>query len=394
MKILIISHEYPPIGGGGANACMYLSREYARAGHEVHIVTVWYKGTPEYEETTEFDVPIHISRLKAKRNNKEHCGFAEMLDFLIKADKYANRLVREALSQKDPYDICQVFFGIPSGPVGYHLKRKYGLPYVIRFGGGDIPGFQERFTKVYKLIAPAIRFIWKKADALVANSEGLRSLALQFCDSYPVKVFTNGVDTDVFATEGDKTYSSDEINLLFVSRLIKRKGLQYLIPHLRDIETDTGKHIKLTIVGDGPYRKTLEELAADNDASDITVFAGQKDKSQLLPFYRSGDIFVFPSVKEGMPNAVLEAMACALPIVMSPCQGSDELIDGNGVVSDTDLKNFYKATETVVSKTSEELVKMSLCSRQRAVNLFSWKSVADKYLELFSDIAVKGVADV
>ena len=386
MKILIISHEYPPVGGGGANACMYLSREYARAGHEVHIVTVWYEGTSEYEDITEYGARISISRIKAKRNNKEHCGFAEMLDFLIKADKYADRLVKEAIATKAPFDICQIFFGIPSGPVGYRLKKKYKLPYVIRFGGGDIPGFQDRFTKVYRLIGPAIRHIWKEADALVANSEGLRSLAEGFCNKYPILVFPNGVDIEKFCPRAKKEYSNDRMELLFVSRLIERKGLQYVIPGLKKLEEESGKRIHLTIVGDGPYRHTLETLADEYSARDMISFVGQKDKEKLLPYYQEADVFVFPSKKEGMPNAVLEAMACALPIVMSPCQGSSELIDGNGIISDQNLAHFNESLKKLICQSSSELEHMSECSRRRTEDRFSWKRTAENYVNLFAVI--------
>ncbi len=384
MKILVVSHEYPPIGGGGANACMYLSREYSKTGHEVHIITVWFEGLKESEIITEYGAPIHITRLKAKRKNKEHCGFPEMMDFLLKASKSADREVRVAQSSDKPYDICQIFFGIPSGPVGYRLKKKYALPYVIRFGGGDIPGFQERFTKIYKIIGPAIKLIWKNADALVANSEGLKELAEEFCNKYPVLVFPNGVDTDVFCPLPGKSYAGDTINLLFISRLIERKGLQYVIPYLKEIEEKSGKKIHLTIVGDGPYRQTLESLAKENGTREMISFKGQKDKNELLPYYQSADIFIFPSKKEGMPNAVLEAMACALPVVMSPCQGSKELIDGNGIIADSDLNRFPESLMQLISESPEKLTHLSENSRQRAIDHFSWKSVADSYIDVFN----------
>ena len=81
------------------------------------------------------------------------------------------------------------FLGIPSGPIGLYLKKRYGLPYVIRFGGGDIPGAQKRFSLLYKILSPAIRSIWRNADALVANSEVLKQKALRYENRYPIEIY-------------------------------------------------------------------------------------------------------------------------------------------------------------------------------------------------------------
>lgn len=386
MKILIISHEYPPIGGGGANACMNLSKEYAKVGHDVDIITVWYEGLLEKEVISDFKGNISIVRVKSKREHKEHCSFKEMLDFIVKVMPLADKKVSVSIAKNVPYDICQIFFGIPSGPIGYYLKKRYKLPYVIRFGGGDIPGFQERFTKVYKLIGPAIKVLWRDADALVANSEGLKKLAENFCDKYPILVYPNGVDTEYFYPSKEKKNLSKKIELLFVSRLIERKGLQFLIPRLKWVQEISDKKIHLTIVGDGPYRATLESLVSEGDLADMVSFEGQKDKKYLLGYYQKGDVFVFPSKKEGMPNAVLEAMACGLPIIMSPCQGSKELIEGNGIITDSDLTQFCESLCTLLAGTPEKLYYMAECSRQRAEELFSWQSVADKYMKLFQEL--------
>ena len=384
MKILIVSHEYPPIGGGGSNACMYLSREYARQGHEVVIVTVWYAGLAEYECIEDNAGKIHIYRLKAKRKYKESSKFSEMLDFVVKAIGKCDSLVGKAIVDGCKFDICQVFFGIPSGAVGLYLKKRYKLPYVIRFGGGDIPGFQDRFDKVYKLIAPAIKNIWKNANALVVNSKGLKKLAYDFCDKYPMEIFPNGVDAKKFYPRNN--HEETTIKLLFVSRLIERKGLQYLIPRLGELQASTKRQLRLVIVGDGPYRHTLEQLVDDYGVRSMVTFEGQKDKEELLEYYQMGDAFVFPSQKEGMPNAVLEAMACGLPIIMSPCQGSDELIDGNGIISDPDLHLFADSAMEFLKLDAEKQQHMAYCSRKRAEDIFSWESVAEKYLELYDQI--------
>ena len=76
MKILILSHEYPPIGGGGANACYFLSREFARAGHQVTIVTAQYGNLPWEERTVD---GVLIFRVQCKRSNQEKSSFFEIV---------------------------------------------------------------------------------------------------------------------------------------------------------------------------------------------------------------------------------------------------------------------------------------------------------------------------
>lgn len=371
MNILVVSHEFPPIGGGGANACLFISKGYVEAGHKVTLITVWYEGLQEHEIFN----GVEIFRLKSKRAHKEHCSFQEMFSYIIKALPVAGKLTKEK-----KYDICHVFFGIPSGIIGYWLKKRYKLPYIIRFGGGDIPGFQERFKYIYKVIGPALKVIWKDANALVANSEGLREFARKFYDRKAIDIIYNGVDIEKFYPNYDKR-KPEQINLLFISRLIERKGLQFIIPELKSIQSGTDKQIKLTVVGDGPYREKLEELVEQYGVTDMVTFIGQKDKEELLPYYQAGDIFVFPSKREGMPNAVLEAMACGLPVIMTPCEGSKELIEGNGVIASAE--EMGKTLKNVVGN-AQQLEVWSKESRNRAEMLFSWNSVVESYLGIIN----------
>lgn len=374
MRILVISHEFPPLGGGGANACYYLTKGYVEAGNEVTIITAHYEGL-QYREIINGAI---VLRVRAKRKNREHCSFSEMASYLLSAFPVINKLLKQ---QK--FDICQVFFGVPSGPLGYWVKKRYKVPYVIRFGGGDIPGFQERFTKVYKWISPFLKVIWRNADALVANSEGLQKMALGFYNKREVKIIPNGVDTDYFKPSDRMNKDNSEINILFVSRLIERKGLQFVIPGLKKIIENSDKNIRLTVVGDGPYRGLLEEMALENDVTEHIFFEGYKNKTELLKYYHNADVLILPSQKEGMPNVVLEALACGLPVVMTPCEGAKELVDGNGLV--VRQQDFVKTLGSLLHD-EMSMKKMAAASRGKAVREFSWEGIVSKYIEIFQEV--------
>lgn len=377
MKILIISHEYPPIGGGGANACFFLTREFAKKGHQVTVITAQFENLAHCEATGE---GARIIRVPCRRGNKEKSSFSEMLSYLLSAWRRA-----DALLKKEKYDICLTFFGIPSGPLALHLKRKYQLPYVVRFGGGDIPGAQKRFKYLYTMLAPVVRAIWKNASHLIANSEGLKKRALAFEDRYAVDIIENGVD-NLFFVPGGREKEAEAVVILFVSRLIEGKGLQYLIPELPGIQESvrqkTGRGVRLVIVGDGPYRAALEELTAGAGARELVRFEGRKDKDEVQRYYQAADLFVLPSLSEGMPNVVLEAMASGLPIVMTPCEGSKELVTDNGII--TSLKNLPEALIRVCADERERRA-MGQNSLRRVESHFRWESIGDRYLSVLED---------
>ena len=373
MKILIISHEYPPVGGGGANACSALAHEFAEAGNTVLVLTAGYRGTPAHESLAGGN--LRITRVDAKRRYRDHCSAPEMMDYVMKASAEADDVLK-----RERYDVCLCFFGIPGGILARRLRKKYGLRYIIRMGGGDIPGFQNRFRRLYRLSEPELRRIWRDADALVANSEGLRETALGFCDRYPVRVITNGVDTDVYTPSDERRTDDGPVRLLTVCRLIERKGIQDVIPEIRNIEKRTGRSIRWVIAGDGPYRQTLEELARDSGAEGCMEFRGLVEKGDMSELYRQADIFVLPSYREGMPNAVLEAMASGLPVIMREgCQGADELIRDNGIAA---RGSFADALAELIGAGRDRWREMGCYGRQMVLGSYMWERIAGQYTDL------------
>lgn len=371
MKILAVSHEYPPIGGGGANACYYLTKGFAARGHQVTVVTANYRHLPEKENMQ----GVQLIRVSSLRKHQEHSSFAEMLSYLWKA-----LWITLGLQKKELYDVCLVFFGIPSGPIGYVLKKIYKLPYIIRFGGGDIPGAQARFAKIYKMLGPAIKTIWRNADALVANSQGLKERAQNFYAEKNFHIVCNGVNTDMFYP-GDRE-KTEEFCLLFVSRLIEGKGLQYIIPKLQKIQECVDKKVRLVIVGNGPYREALENVVKECGAEKLVQFKGQKDKDELRWYYQNADVFILPSKQEGMPNVVLEAMACGLPIVMTPCEGSEELIGNNGYV--VPVEEFADRLIDLANH-SEKCLEMGRESKRLVDSCFLWEKKVQEYIDILED---------
>ena len=88
MNILIISHEYPPIGGGGANACLYLAKNYAQLGHKVTVLTACFRDLLREEEIDN----VQIIRVRALRKKEDKSTFPEMFSFLCRPSKSAGQI--------------------------------------------------------------------------------------------------------------------------------------------------------------------------------------------------------------------------------------------------------------------------------------------------------------
>lgn len=373
MNILVISHEYPPIGGGGANACYYLVENFVKAGHFVTIVTSSYAELQRIERRHN----CITYRVPAIRRKRDKSNFLEMFTFLVSAWFRTRKLVKG-----EKFDICQVFFGIPSGPIALYLKKRYKIPYIVRLGGGDIPGAQKRFAFLYRVLTPFIRNVWKNAKCVVANSEGLKLRAEEFDRNYPIMTITNGVDVDFFSRSEEKdTNEKDGLTLLCVSRLLEGKGLQDIIPYMKKIEEEVGCTVVLQIVGDGPYKGELNEVVRRYKVEQNVKFEGRKEKEDLLAYYQKADIFILPSRSEGMPNVVLEAMSMGLPIIMTPCEGSKELVTNNGIVSSID----EMVNNVILLGKDKRLRKdMARNSAKIAREQFLWEKISLQYLSLFT----------
>jgi glycosyltransferase involved in cell wall biosynthesis len=111
----------------------------------------------------------------------------------------------------------------------------------------------------------------------------------------------------------------------------------------------------------------------------LVNFEGRKNKDEVKLYYQDADIFVLPSLSEGMPNVVLEAMASGLPIIMTPCEGSKELVTDNGIITSLDdLK------DNIIKLCSDKYMRIEMGhkSLERVKTNFQWESIAGRYMEV------------
>ncbi|MFC1926565.1 glycosyltransferase family 4 protein [Chloroflexota bacterium] len=373
MRVLILNYEFPPLGGGAANACYYIVTELATRNICVDLVTSSATNTFELENIGK---TANIYRLSIGKKAIHYWTQREILTYSWKARFFIKKLLAQ-----NQYDLCHAFFGIPCGAIAYLFRKQ--MPYIVSLRGSDVPGFNKRFSFQYVFLKPVIKRVWHNSYAVIANSLGLKELAQRTSSSCDIGVIYNGIDTKQFKPA--EKNSKSKLRILCVSRLIQRKGVESLIKALAGLKEDFGDTFDVLIVGEGNLEQELKQLAIKLGLAETIAFTGYVEHSELPDIYASSDIFVLPSLSEGMSNTVLEAMACGLPIITTDTGGSNELINGNGVIlTSTDPDTIALALRELIGS-SELRVSMSNRSRELAEK-FSWSNVATEYLRIYEEM--------
>jgi len=372
MKILMLNYEYPPLGGGAANATYYLLREFnSRKDIEVDLVTSSAKGILEIEQFSDL---ITIHKLPIRKKSIHYWTLPEIISYSLKARSYIKNL------KPDSYDLIHAFFGIPCGVLAHRYRKK--TPYVVSLRGSDVPGFNERFSLQYILLNPIIRKVWKDAAFVVSNSVGLSDLAHKTEPGLQIEMILNGIDLAAFPVRVER--NDGNFVILTVARLIKRKGIGDLIEAM-PIVIEKCRNVKLIIIGEGNLERELCDQVSELGLMDFIEFKGYVPHENLPKYYALSNLFVLPSYNEGMSNTILEAMAAGLPIITTNTGGTSELIEGNGIVVQAgDTQSIgnailqYIYDPNMIANHGEK-------SREKA-KLMEWGQVANQYYQLFCEV--------
>lgn len=377
MKILFLNSEYPPVGGGAGNASANIARLLVEMGHEVVVLTSHYENLLR-EEICD---GVQILRVRALRRYRDRSTAVEQLSFIAVA-------LFESLSLKRKFvpDVTLAFFGLPSGGVAWLLKQASKTPYVVSLRGGDVPGFRPYdFHLYHRLAAPFLHLIWHGASSVVANSAGLRDLATAFDSGMDVPVIPNGVDLRKFPLV-ERDWSRPR--LLSVGRVVHQKGFDLgirALAGLKDLDW------QWRIAGDGPQLPILQAMVRAHGLEDRVRFLGWRTPEQLKEQYAFANLFLFPSRHEGMPNAVLEAMSCGLPVVATRIAGNEELVapgETGALVPPEDVDALRESLlQFLVDANTRE--RMGGAARQRVEQSFNWERAARAYQTILEEAVSK-----
>ncbi len=375
LRILMLNNEFPPLGGGTGVVNQHLLTEWAKRD-EVEVDLITSSPSRDGYEFRTITPHIRLHHVPVNRFNIHHAGNRELLTYAWRSVRFAQQRLRVP-----SYDLCVAFATVPAGGAAYLLWKLYRLPYVVRVSGPDIPGFENRYRWLYPALTPVVRRFWAGARTVIAKCEDERQQCQAVSPGLPVAIIPNAVDSDVFRPTYSTSSPDRPLRILSVGRLIERKGQHHLIEATRLLQDmgQTGFEVLLAGTGDG--QATLVAQVERAGLGSSVRFLGFVPHEEMPGVYAEADLFVLPSYNEGMSVALLEAMATGLPVIVTPTGGTDELLDGNGlIVSWGDIDGLAGALAQLLSL-PEKRAAMGRRSRELALRR-TWPATAQEYLDL------------
>ena len=359
MNILVLNYEYPPIGGGGAAVCKDICELAAKEGHGITVVTMGYRALPLQETIN----GVNIHRIKCFRTSQRVCHPWEQLSYCISAYKYITRKL-----DINSFDFIHCHFIIPTGLLALWLNKKYGIKYIVTAHGSDVIGHNKsRFTLLYKLVKPGWIKILNRASTVTAPSQYLVNKIKKSYKDLDVTMIPNGIHIEKYTSKPKEKY------ILVLSRLQESKGIQDLIEACSHIDM---KEWVVKILGDGPFKKDLEDLVKSKGLENVVFFYGHIDGNKKLDYLSRAGCFFSGSRFESFAMSVLEATTCKCNTLVSRIAPHVVLVGE---------EHTYKDSEDLLLKL-EKIVNNNPIFIDYKNDNYNWSEVYKNYLDVYQRI--------
>lgn len=380
MKIALLSEKYTPDLGGLAISTGRLGEMLAAAGHDIRLFAPTSNLSPTIKQTQRSG-GVYVTRFGAHKRVDD--TLVDWFELIVEEHK------------REPFDLIHAYFLPMAGFVGTYAGKYLSIPSVVSIRGNDIERAAFEPSKFSHVM-----YALQNASAVTTNASILAKKAKAFFDR-EVHIIPNGIDTERFKPMEKNSVLAEALGLVdekkkeerkfvmgFVGELREKKGLVTLLSGYAQI-TKT-MPVSLLIVGEvreGEDKKYFEEFKSNNLQLSITV-TGHVPHKDLPAYYSLMDVFVHPSLRDGMPNAVLEAMACGVPVIATPVGGVlDVLEDGvNGkIIPINNADALVKAIEELMQN-SEQVSRMAQLARSKIETEFTLKRELNTNLRIYQTL--------
>ena len=360
---LRILHTESSLGWGGQEIRVLTeARGVARAGHEVILAAP--REARIFAEAPRFGVPVTAAAIARKGAR----GFVAM---------------RHALAS-GAFDVVNTHSSTDSWLAALACATLDKAPVLVRTRHISAPLPRNRAT----------RWLYERAARIVTTGERLRTQVIAEAGVEPSRVVSipTGIDLDRYR-HGDRLAARAALGLRadakivgIVATLRSWKGHSYL---LKAIAAMRRPEVLLAVVGDGPQRAMLEQLAATLGIAEQVRFAG--DQADVTPWLSAFDVFCLPSyANEGVPQALMQAMACALPVITTPVGSIDEIVEAGvtGIIVPPQNEVRLRVEISKLLDDAERRRELGAAARERARARFGEALMVERMLAVFNDAVV------
>lgn len=235
------------------------------------------------------------------------------------------------------------------------------------------------------------KLVLRNSDAVIALTEDMKKEMQKICNK-DIIVIPNGINLENFERLSRENIrrkleiTNEQKIVIFAGTLRPIKGVKYLIQAMNLIRQKNTK-ASLMLIGDGEERQSLEELVKESNLGDCVTFVGQVPNEEVLEYMAASDVFVLPSLSEGFPLVILEAMASGLPIVATKVGGLPEIIKegDNGFL--VEPKDSIEIAEKVLLLLQGKELRQRIAknNRQRAKD-YTWAKVVDSVEQVYQKV--------
>jgi glycosyltransferase involved in cell wall biosynthesis/peptidoglycan/xylan/chitin deacetylase (PgdA/CDA1 family) len=372
-RIVFISLEYAPVIGGAEKQTRTLAETLAAAGFPVSVLTRRHKGLPESET---------LNGVEIKRIRTVWLPFLSWLSFIGGVLLFVHRRKKENM-------ILQAqILSVPALAAAF-CARVFNKPALVKLAAGGPGGNIDTLLRS-RLGRYKFNLLKENLDYFIAINQEVRDeLAREGITTRKVKYLSNGVDTDLYRPitpqEKEKIRSSLKIGtgplIVYSGRLHKVKNLAVLIESIGQMKTTSAA--KLLIIGSGPEEKALKKQVASMRLTEKIIFLPMQE--EVRQFLQAADIFVLPSQREGIANALLEAMSCGLAPVVSNVGGNKELVQAgkNGLVVEPGNVSSLAMALSRLAEDNKLRSGLGAAARQRVVANYSLAATIAGYLDIY-----------
>lgn len=308
--------------------------------------------------------------------------------YLIGGMQLSRKLVRS-----NEFDLVHAFWPLPHGLLGMAAKRAGRIPLVETFFGVELTWMESQLG----FLKPLARRIVRGADGVTAISSHTASLLRRLVPGIEPTIIPFGaaIETDISAPSPDEPLHAG-LKLLFVGRLVERKGVHILLDALALLPEEPP--IDVEIVGDGPERAALEHRARSLGIQHRVRFHGFVPRDELELRLRSCDALVLPAITdakgdvEGLGVVLLEAMNFARPVIASLSGGITDIVrpGENGLlVPPGDAAALASALEDF-ARDPRRVRQLGMAAHRDVRERFSWDSIIDRLEGVYTAVVAAG----